>query len=172
MPHFAVSTGWAMILGMTTFVFVHTLLSLLGIASGFVVLFFGLLASRKPGGATAFFLLTTVLTSVTGFFLPADRVLPSHIVGVISLIVLAIALLALYRFRLTGSWRRTYVITAVISLYLNFFVLIAQGFQKVPALHTFAPTQTEPPFVIAQVIALIFFLVVGTLAVKRFHPIA
>lgn len=159
-----------MILGMTPFLFVHVLLSLLGIASGFVVVFFGFLPSRRLGGWTAFFLATTVLTSATGFGLPADHLLPSHIVGIISLVVLAIALLALYKFGLERGWRRVYVITAVVALYLNFFVLIAQAFAKIPALHALAPTQAEPPFVIAQAAALVFFLVLGTLAVKRFHP--
>jgi hypothetical protein len=159
-----------MIFGMTPFLFGHVLLSLLGIAAGFVVLFFGFLTSRRLAGWTVLFLATTVLTSATGFGLPADKLLPSHIVGIISLVVLAIALLALYQFRLAGGWRRVYVITAVLALYLNFFVLIAQSFAKIPALHAMAPTQAEPPFVIAQAAALVIFLILGTLAVKQFHP--
>ncbi len=158
-----------MIFGMTPILFLHVLLSLIGILSGFVVLK-GLLASKRLPGWTLVFLSTTVLTSASGFLLPADHLLPSHIVGIISLVVLAVALLALYSFRLEGAWRWVYVVTATISLYLNVFVLVAQLFLKVPTLHALAPTQGEPPFALAQGVVLLAFLAAGFLAVKRFRP--
>jgi len=159
-----------MMLGMTPYTLVHVLLSLVGIASGFFVLFFGLLASRRLPAWTALFLVTTGLTSATGFGFPREHILPSHVVGAISLVVLAVALLALYRHKLAGGWRRIYVIAAVVSLYLNFFVLIVQGFLKIPVLHDLAPLQNEPPFVVAQGAALLLFVAAGALAVRRFHP--
>jgi hypothetical protein len=158
-----------MIFGMTTFTFVHVLLSLVGIFSGLIVLF-GLLTARRMQAWTLLFLATTVATSATGFGFPFDHLLPSHIVGIISLAVLALALLALYVFRLARAWRWIYVITAVLALYLNVFVLIAQAFLKVPALHALAPTQNEPPFAIAQGVVLLLFVALGTLAVRRFQP--
>jgi hypothetical protein len=157
-----------MIMGMTTFTFVHVVLSLIGIFSGFIVVF-GLFASKRFDGWTAIFLASTVLTSVTGFFFPFHRLLPSHVLGILSLIALAIAIPARYSFHLAGPWRRTYVITAVIAFYFNFFVLVAQLFMKVPALKALAPTQSEPPFVIAQVGALTLFIVFGVVAAMRFH---
>ena len=140
-----------MILGMSvaTFTLFHVVISLIGIAAGVVVMF-GLLGSKKLPSLTAVFLWTTVLTSVTGYFFPRDHILPSHIVGALSLIILAVALYALYVRHLTGNWRWIYVVSAVASLYLNVFVLVAQLFQKVPALKVLAPTQSEPPFLIAQ----------------------
>jgi len=157
-----------MILGMTAFTFVHVVISLIGILSGFVVVF-GLFASKRLEGWTAIFLTSTVLTSVTGFFFPFHHLLPSHILGILSLVVLAIAIPARYSFHLAGPWRRTYVITAVIAFYFNFFVLIVQSFQKVPALQALAPKQSEPPFVIAQAAALTLFVVFGVVAAMRFH---
>ena len=157
-----------MILGMTTFTFVHVVLSLIGILSGFVVVF-GLFASKRFDIWTAVFLASTVLTSVTGFLFPFHRLLPSHVLGILSLIALAIAIPARYSFHLAGAWRRTYVITAVIAFYFNFFVLVVQLFEKVPALKAIAPTQSEPPFVIAQVAALALFVVLGVIAAIRFH---
>jgi hypothetical protein len=139
-----------------TFTFAHTVISLIGIVSGLVVLY-GLLQNRLFGRWNGVFLVTTIATSVTGFGFPFDRLLPPHKVGILSLVLLAIALVALYAFRLAGGWRRTYVITAMVSLYLNVFVLVVQLFQKVPALHALAPTQKEPPFAIAQVIVLLIF---------------
>jgi hypothetical protein len=161
-----------MIFGMTTLTFVHVLLSLAGIFSGFVVVF-GLLASKRLDGWTALFLASTVLTSVTGFLFPFHGFLPSHGVGIISLIVLAIASFARYGRHLAGSWRRTYVITAVIALYLNVFVLIVQLFRKVPALKAIAPTQSEAPFKLTQVVALALFVALASSAAIRFrgeHP--
>lgn len=147
---------------------VHVAISLAAIASGFVVLF-GMLAGKRLDGWTAFFLATTVATSVTGFFFPIHGVTPGIVIGIISLVVLAVAIYARYARHLAGAWRRVYVITATIALYLNVFVLIVQSFQKVPALKAMAPTQSEPPFVIAQVVALVAFLVLGSLAAIRFR---
>jgi hypothetical protein len=157
-----------MIFGMTLFTFVHVLLSLIGIFSGFVVVF-GLISGKQLSGWTALFLLTTILTSVTGFLFPFHKLLPSHILGVISLVALPLAFYALYSRHLTGAWRRVYVLSAVLALYLNFFVLIAQLFMKVPALKAMAPTQSEPPFLIAQSIALVVFIVLGVLAFLKFR---
>jgi hypothetical protein len=159
-----------MILGLPPLTFIHTAISLVGIATGLVVLFRGLLANQQLARWTSWFLATTVLTSVTGFFLPAAHFMPSHGVGILSLLVLAVALFALYSKHLAGGWRRTYVITAVIALYLNVFVLVAQLFSKVPALKELAPTQTEGPFKAAQGIVLVAFIVFGALAAVRFHP--
>jgi hypothetical protein len=160
-----------MILGMSvaTFTAVHTIISLVGIATGLVALY-GLLTSRQPGSWTAIFLATTVLTSVTGYFFPRDQILPSHIVGALSLVLLAVAIGALYAKRLAGAWRWIYVATAVASLYLNVFVAIVQGFLKVPALNALAPTQKELPFVLAQGVALVVFVALGVVAVRVFHP--
>jgi len=146
----------------------HVVLSLVGIASGFVVVY-GLIASKRLDGWTALFLWITAATSVTGFLFPVDHFLPSHGVGIVSLIVLAIAILARYRFRLAGGWRRTYVIAAVIALYLNVFVLIVQLFRKVPSLNAIAPTQSEPPFQVSQLIALLVFAVLATRAAMKFR---
>ncbi|HTM53321.1 MAG TPA: hypothetical protein VL175_04805 [Pirellulales bacterium] len=150
------------------FTLVHVVISLLAIASGFVVLY-DMLRGKESGGRTAFFLITTVLTSVTGFGFPVDQILPSHILGVLSLVVLGLAIYARYSRRLHGKWRTTYVITAIFALYLNVFVLIVQGFLKIPALHELAPTQTEPPFAIAQLAVLPIFLVLGARAVTGFR---
>ncbi len=157
-----------MIFGMTTLTFVHVVLSLIGILSGFVVVF-GLIAEKRLDGWTAVFLATTFATSLSGFLSPFHHLLPSHIIGIISLVVLAVALLARYSFRLAGAWRRIYVVTAVIALYLNFFVLIVQAFRKVSALNALAPTQSEPPFLITQIAALLLFAVLAVFAVRKFH---
>lgn len=150
-----------------TFTFIHVVISLFGIASGFVVLF-GLIAAKRLEAWTAFFLVTTIATSVTGFMFPIHGVTPGIVVGLISLVVLVVAVYARYGGHLAGAWRLVYVITAVIAFYLNFFVLIVQSFQKVPALKSLAPTQSEPPFAIVQLITLVAFLVLGILAAKRF----
>ena len=120
-------------------------------------------------GWNTLFLVTTVATSVTGFFFPVHRFLPSHVVGILSLAVLGIALLARYRFHLVGGWCRTYVITALIALYFNVFVLVAQMFQKIPALKALAPTQTEAPFKLTQLVVLVLFVVLTTRAAAKFH---
>ena len=160
-----------MILGMSfsTFTTVHVVISLIGIATGIVVLL-GMLSGKRLDGLTAVFLATTVLTSVTGFLFPFSRLLPSHVVGIISLVVLVVALVALYSKRLSGVWRSIYIVTATIALYLNVFVGVVQAFQKVAVLQPLAPTQAEAPFVVAQVIVLALFGVLGFLAVRRFHP--
>jgi hypothetical protein len=162
-----------MILGMSTATFteVHVVVSLIAIVSG-VIVAVGMLSARRLPGWTALFLITTVLTSVTGFLLPSEHVLPSHVVGVISLVVLVVALLALYVFRLAGPWRWLYVGSAVLALYLNVFVGVVQAFQKVPVLSRLAPTQSEPPLLVAQLMVLAIFAVLGIRAVIRFRPAA
>jgi hypothetical protein len=151
-----------------TYTLVHIIISLIRIGSGFLVMF-GLLTARRFDGATALFLVTTVLTSVTGFGFPFDHLLPSHLIGIISLIVLAIAILARYVFHMAGAWRARYVIRATLALYLNLFVFVAQLFQKVPALKVLAPTQKEPPFLVAQLVVLLIFLSLTVLAAKKFQ---
>jgi hypothetical protein len=155
-----------MILG--AFTLFHVLLSFAGIGSGFVVVF-GLLTSKWFARWNTLFLTTTVATSLTGFLFPFHRFLPSHAVGVLSLIVLAIAVLARYRFHLVGGWRKTYVITALVALYFNVFVLVAQMFQKVPALKSLAPTQSEPPFQMAQLVVLVLFVALIIRAAVKFQ---
>jgi len=168
--HLSPERRHTMILGMSTstFTLVHVLLSLAGIGSGFIVMF-GLLAGKRLNGWTAIFLTTTVATSLTGFLFPFEHLLPSHIVGILSLLVLAVVIPARYVFHMAGAWRRVYVTGAAIALYLNVFVAIVQAFLKVPALKAIAPTQKEPPFVIAQTVALGIFVVLTILAAKRFH---
>jgi hypothetical protein len=160
-----------MVLGMTlsTFTSVHVVISLIGIGSGFLV-FYGMLNGKRFDGGTAIFLIFTVLTSATGFLFPFEHLLPSHIVGIISLVVLAIAIVARYSQHMAGSWRWIYVVCAVLAFYLNFFVLVAQTFMKVPAAHALAPTGKEPPFLIAQLIVMAVFIACGVLAVKKFLP--
>jgi hypothetical protein len=159
-----------MILGMSTaiYTFLHVLISLVGIGSGLVVMF-GFLTGKRLDSLTAVFLITTVLTSITGFGFPFDHLLPSHIVGIISLVILAITIPARYMFHLAGSWRWIYVIGATTALYLNVFVLVVQSFMKVPALKALAPTQKEPPFLVAQLSVLLIFVALTILATKRFH---
>ncbi|MGB6990603.1 MAG: hypothetical protein WBD89_15300 [Candidatus Sulfotelmatobacter sp.] len=152
-----------------TFTLVHVLLSLVGIASGLLVVY-GMLRAKRFDGATAIFLVTTALTSLTGFLFPVEHILPSHVLGVISLVALAIAIPARYALRLAGAWRAIYVVSAVLALYLNVFVLVAQIFMKVPAAHALAPTQKEPPFLIAQVVVMVIFVGLGFFAVKKFRP--
>ena len=160
-----------MILGLTVHQFtqLHVGVSLVAIASGIVALY-GALYSRRMPGWTALFLATTILTSVTGFMFPSAVLTPAQIFGYLSLAVLAVAVVALYAFRLRGIWRPVYVVTALLALYLNVFVLVVQGFQKVPLLHRFAPTGAEPAFFMAQGIIFLAFLVWGVLALRRFHP--
>ena len=162
-----------MILGMSVemFTVLHVIISIAAILSGLVVVL-AMIANRKAdGGLAAFFLLTTILTSVTGFFFHSKAIGPPHVVGVISLVVLAVTLVAIYGRRLAGIWRGVFVITAVLALYLNCFVLVVQLFQKIPSLNAFAPTGTEPPFIAAQGATLLLFLVLGFLAFRRFRPV-
>jgi hypothetical protein len=157
-----------MSLGLMLFTLAHVLLSLVGIVSGFLVAF-DLFAGKSRAGMTALFLATTFATSATGFLFPFHGFLPSHKVGIVSLVVLAVAAIALYTKHLAGAWRRTYVVTAVIALYLNVFVLVAQAFQKLPALKALAPTQSEPPFLGAQAVVLAIFIAIGVVAAIRFR---
>jgi hypothetical protein len=154
--------------GLMIYTIVHVAISLLAIGSGFVVLF-GLIGGKPLDGMTAFFLATTVLTSLTGFGFPITGFTPGIGIGIVSLVVLALALYARYARHLSGAWRRVYVITATIALYLNFLVLIVQSFQKMPALKALAPNQNELPFVLAQLVAMAGFIVLGFLAVTRFR---
>jgi hypothetical protein len=158
-----------MILGMSieTLTSVHTIISLIAIATGVLVLL-SMVAGYHVPGMTAVFLLTTILTSATGFLFPFQDVTPGIIIGAISLFVLAVALLALYVFKLSGVWKHIYVVTATVALYLNVLVAVVQAFQKLSALQPLAPTQSEPPFIAAQVGVLILFLILGALAVRRF----
>jgi hypothetical protein len=158
-----------MILGMSPLLFVHVVISLIGIATGLVVLY-GLVTGKPDGTWTAVFLITTILTSLTGFPLPATQLLPSHIVGIISIVLLAVAVAALYVYLLAGAWRWIYVASAVTALYLNVFVGIVQSFQKLAFLKPLAPTQSEAPFLIAQLVVLGLFIVLGIVAAKKFHP--
>ena len=157
-----------MILGLTPLVFVHTLISLAGIATGLVVLA-GMFRNQRLDRWTAWFLVTTILTSASGFVLPATKILPSHVVGVLSLAILAACCYARSN-RIARAWRTGYLLTAVAALYFNVFVLVVQLFLKVPALHELAPQQNEPPFAIAQGLVAVAFVAAGILAVRRFHP--
>jgi hypothetical protein len=162
-----------MVLGMSlaTLTAVHVIISLIGIVSGIIVMV-GLLGSNRMPGVTAIFLLFTILTSATGFLFPFTELLPSHMIGILSLVLLAIACLALYVMKLSGLWRWVYVVTAMTSLYLNIFVLVVQAFLKVPALHALAPSvpPSEPPFATVQGVVLVFFVIVIIGAVRRFRP--
>jgi hypothetical protein len=156
-------------MSLSTFTTVHVIISLIGIVSGFVVVY-GMLNGSRLGGWNTLFLVTTILTSVTGFLFPLSGLTPAVIFGIISLIVLAVALAALYVFHLGGAWRWIYVVTALFALYLNSFVGVVQSFQKLAFLRPLAPTQSEPPFAIAQLILLALMLWLGYRAVKAFHP--
>jgi hypothetical protein len=157
-----------MILGLSLAAFteLHTIISLIGIAAGLIFLG-GLLGGQWLSLWNRLFLAFTILTSVTGFFFHSKVIGPPHVVGVISLVDLAIALAALYAFKRAGIWRPVYTITAVIALYLNCFVGVVQAFQKIPSLHALAPTGSEPPFAVAQGLVLIAFALAGFLTVRR-----
>jgi hypothetical protein len=153
---------------LTIFTLVHVVSSLIGIGSGLVVMY-GLLARKRLNGWTVIFLATTIATSLTGFGFPFHGFTPAHAVGILSLFVLTLAVTGRYRYQLAGSWRWIYVITATLSLYLNVFVLVVQAFQKIPALKAIAPTQSEPPFALTQLVVLTIFVLLGVLAVLRFR---
>ncbi|MDX6304768.1 MAG: hypothetical protein QOI77_1737 [Blastocatellia bacterium] len=157
-----------MMSNLSTFTIVHVVISLIGIASG-LVLMFGLLVARKLNRWSALFLISTIATSVTGFFFPFHGLTPAIVVGVISLVVLGVAIIARYVRRLAGAWRWIYVVTVMIALYLNVFVLIVQLFQKVPALKALAPTQSEPPFAVMQLVVLALFVVLTIMAAIKFR---
>jgi len=160
-----------MILGMTTatFTLIHVLISLVGIGSG-LVLMYGFFRADGLDRWTQLFLATTTLTSLTGFLFPNEHITPGIVIGILSMIMLAVAVVARYGLRLRGAWRPIYVVTAAVGLYFNVFVLVVQSFEKVPALHALAPTQKEPPFGITQLLVLVLFVLATIYAVKRFRP--
>lgn len=149
----------------------HVLVSLIGIGTGLVVTT-GLLRRKILSGWTATFLVSTILTSVSGFGFPFEKLLPSHILGILSLIALAIAVYSVYLRRLAGAWRNAYVVTALLSFYFNAFVLVVQAFLKTPALHALAPTQKEPPFAVAQLGVLVIFVGATVIALRKPVPAA
>jgi hypothetical protein len=160
-----------MILGMSTgtYTLLHVVISVVAIGSGLIVMY-GFLRGNRWDGLTAIFLVTTVLTSVSGFGFPFEHLSPAHMIGIISLVVLVVAITARYAFHMAGAWRRIYVISSAIALYFNVFVLVVQSFLKQPALHALAPQGKEPPFLIAQVTVMVIFIVWTIFAVKKFHP--
>ena len=157
-----------MIFDITTFTLIHVVLSLVGIIAGLIVAG-GLVAGKRLDGWTGVFLVSTVLTNVSGFGFPFVSLLPSHIIGVLSLVVLAIVIVARYLKHLAGVWLGVYVVGAVLALYLNVFVLLAQLFLRLPALIVAAPTQKEPPFLVTQLIVLALFLWLGRTARRGFR---
>jgi hypothetical protein len=162
-----------MILGMSisTYTTLHVIISLIGIVAGLIALY-GMFSANRMTGWTAIFLLFTILTSITGFLFPSHGFTPAQGFGIISLVALALAVLGLYFFHLAGAWRWIYVVGAVLALYLNCFVAVFQAFLKFPFLTQLAPTQSEPPFQIAQGILLVLFIIAGIVAVRRFRPAA
>jgi hypothetical protein len=148
----------------------HVALSLLGIASGLVVLL-GLLASYRLNAVTLLFLISTALTSLTGFLFPFHGITPGIVIGVLSLILLLAAMLARYSFHLAGPWRWIYVVSSITALWFNVFVFIVQSFEKIPSLHALAPTGTETPFKAVQLVVLLTFIVLGVRAARKFHPV-
>ena len=157
-----------MIFDLLTFTLIHVVLSIVGIVAGLVVVG-GLMAGVRFDAWTGVYFVTTVLTNVTGFGFPFATLLPSHVVGGVSLVVLAVGIAARYWKHLKGAWRSIFVVTTVFALYLNVFVLVAQLFQKVPAMIALAPTQTAPAFVVTHLIVLALFVVLGRAAVKGFR---
>ncbi|WP_076865525.1 hypothetical protein [Bradyrhizobium mercantei] len=160
-------------MNLTTFTMAHVIISLVAIVAGLVVMF-GMLGSRQMPGLTWTFLAFTILASASGFLIPPllfDKLLPSHIIGILSLVLLAIACFARYRKRQTGAWRWIYALSALVSLYLNVFVFVIQSFLKVPALHALAPSvpPAELPFIVVQGIVLAFFVVVIIGVIRRYR---
>ena len=161
-----------MVLGifdLTAYTIAHVIISLIAIAAGLIAVF-GMVTGQRMAGWTLLFLVMTVLTSVTGFGFPFDHLLPSHIVGAISLVFLAVALFAIYVQNLAGAWRWIYVVSAIVALWFNVFVLIVQAFQKIAFLKALAPTQSEPPFQIVQGVTLVVFIGLMIAAVRKFRP--
>jgi len=158
-------------LSLSAFTTLHVVISLIAIVTGLVVMF-GMLSSTKPGGLTGVFLLFTILTSVTGFMFPFNGITPGILIGILSVILLAVACLALYSVKLAGPWRWIYVLTALISLYLNVFVLVIQSFLKIPPLHELAPGNPPagPSFAVVQGIVLVFFVIMIIQVWRRFRP--
>lgn len=160
-----------MILGLSlgAFTTLHVLITLIEMVAGAVVIF-GMLAAKRLPFWAALFLTTGILTSLTGYLFPVSRLLPSHIVGLIALLALVAAAVAFYRYHLAGAWRGVYIAGVVLGLYLDIFVGIVQAFGKIAVLRALAPTQSEPPFIVAQCIALALFIALGLIAAKRFRP--
>ena len=158
-------------ISLSAYTTIHVIISLIAIAAGFIAVF-EMIANKSLGIRNTIFLWTTIATSVTGFGFPITGVTPGIIVGIIWLVFLAVALFALYAQHLAGPWRWVYVITAIVALWFNVFVLIVQSFQKIAFLKALAPTQSEPPFQLAQGAALVLFVVLAILAVRQFRPIA
>jgi hypothetical protein len=163
-----------MVLGMSlaAFTMVHVIISLIAIVAGLIVMF-GMLGSQRKPGLTAIFLLLTILTNATGFLFPFTVLLPSHIIAILSLVLLAIACIALYAMGLAGSWRWIYVVTALLALYFNVFVLVIQSFLKIPALTAVAPGNppSGPVFAVVQGVVLVFFVLMIIGAWRRFRPV-
>jgi hypothetical protein len=161
----------SMILGLNVaqFTFLHVFLSLIGIGAGIFVVF-GLLSSRSLSILTAAFFVTTIATSLTGFLYPFKGITPGIILGILSMFVLILAIVALYVKSLHGAWRGIYVISVCLAFYFNFFVLIAQSFDKVPVLHSIAPTQSSPGFGFTQAAVLVVFILLTVRAYKKFRP--
>jgi hypothetical protein len=160
-----------MILGMSigAFTLLHVVITLVAIGSGLIVVG-GMFASDRLPVTTALFLLTTALTSLTGFLFPIHGLTPALSVGILACVILVVALFALYKEHLVGAWRWIFAITAVASLYLNVFVLVVQSFVKVAALNALAPTQTEPPFALTQALVLAIFILIAIIAAVKFRP--
>jgi hypothetical protein len=157
-------------ISLSIYTIVHTAISLIAIVAGFIALL-GMIGGKPLGGWNAVFLWTTIATSVTGFGFPNDHFTPGIIIGIISLIVLAVALFALYGRHLAGPWRAIYIVSAAVALWFNVLVLIVQSFQKIAVLSALAPTQTEPPFQIAQGAALVLIVVMAIAALRKFRPL-
>jgi hypothetical protein len=153
-----------------TFTLVHTVLSLIALVSGIIVVL-GLAGNKRGGWCVGLLLLTALATNITAFGFPFTQLLPSHYFAIVSLIVLALAIIGRYITRYGGAWRWIYVVSVVLAVYLDAFVAVVQAFLKIPAVHELAPTQSEPPFAIAQGAVLVIFLVLGIVAVRRFHPV-
>lgn len=160
-----------MILGMSlaAFTTLHVAISLIAIATGLLALL-GLIAARRLPALNALFLAFTAFTSITGFLFPLKAITPGIVVGLLSMVVLAVAVVARYVGHMNGGWRGTYIISAAFALYFNVFVLIVQSFEKVPALKALAPTQSEGPFKIAHLFTLVLFVALTVLAFRRYHP--
>jgi hypothetical protein len=160
-----------MILGVSLvqFTYLHVFLSLVGIGAGIFIIY-GLLTSRRLNILTTLFLVSTIATSLTGFLFPFKEITPGIILGVLSMIALVLAIVALYVKKLAGPWRGIYVVSVMVAYYFNFFVMISQSFEKVPALHSFAPTQASPGFGFAQGAVLLVFILLTARAFKKFHP--
>jgi hypothetical protein len=156
-------------LDLSTFTTVHVILCVVALASGLIVSI-GLLGSKRLDGLTGLYLVSNILANATGFGFPFEKLLPSHILAIITLVVLLIAVLARYAFHLAGASRWIFAVCAVLGVYFQVFVLIVQAFAKLPGLHALAPTQTEPPFAIAQGVALVIFVIWAIVAAIRFHP--